>query len=236
MNKYFEDVISNNKKFLSELERTINENLKNSNTYYELQNNINSNSSFTSLNAKFNTLGFYCKDCDYSEYLDDSIDFFMAPFVYYKIDFKNKTYTLDFISFPDNFFYIILDKNKTSIYGEIEDSFNSNPRLCLEFSHENNISVLNGCDQHFNCLTCIFSKNTYNFYELMYNLSKENPLDIYEYIFLDKKLKKEYNDFITLSTDININETFFNEFRFKLNEVNLDYKKNSKQEIKNKPF
>lgn len=234
MNTYFESVIVNNKKTVEEIEQVLEKYIEVSDYYDDLQDIINSKTKFTVIGYKYDQIIFCDTNAEYSEYLEDEFDFGNYPFISYKVNFNEKKYSLNQISFPVGDSIIILDSNKSYLYKTMGDSapesYTVNNVLCISFSHNNNIIKSEGCieldfDENPN-----MSFSLYSFYSAMYQLSSDHAKEIYEYIFNNKNINREAKDIIQLTSDsvVDFDNPDFNKYRVNINELTLEYKKKEK--------
>lgn len=235
MNTYFENVIVNNKKNIEEIEKTLEQYIPVSDNYEELQNIINNNTKFIVIGYRYEQIIFCNTDSEYSEYLEDEFDFGNYPFVSYKVNFTEQSYSLNQISSPMGESIIILDSNKSYLYKTMCDphpeSYTVNNILCISFSHNNHIIKPDGCieldfDENPN-----MSFSLYSFYSAMHQLSSDHAKDIYEYIFEGKNINTESKEIIQLTSDsiVDFDNPDFNQYRVNINELTLEYKKKKKQ-------
>lgn len=233
MNTYFESVIINNKKTVEEIEQILEKYIEVSDYYDDLQDIINNNTKFTVIGCKYDQIIFCDTNAEYSEYLEDEFDFGNYPFISYKVNFNEKKYSLNQISFPVGDSIIILDSNKSYLYKTMGDSapesYTVNNVLCISFSHDNMIKP-HGCieldfDENPN-----MSFSLYSFYNAMHQLSSDHAKEIYEYIFESKNINKEAKDIIQLTSDsvVDFDNPDFNQYRVNINELKLEYKKQEK--------
>lgn len=240
-NKYLETILKNNNSFIKEVENAILKEIPFCSDYIELEKRLNENTDLVFLfdaNSS-NKLHVCCNEIDYVEFFDSpSLAYYNN--ISYSVDFKNQNLRLSSIFFTCGENKITISPLSTKLSRTFTDEeyqgafCNSIDWLSAGFVHLAPYPAFTSAIEiEADDKT---SKEALDFYTTMKNISVDHPVEIYEYLFDNKKIDTETQEVIQLTSDtlIDFNDSNFDKFKFNINEIDLEYREEKKLKVTNK--
>lgn len=239
-NKYFETILKNNNSFIKEVESAILKEITFCSDYIELETRLNENTDLVFLfDASSSKLHVCCNEIDYVEFFDSaSLAYYNN--ISYSVDLKNQNLRLSSIFFTCGENKITISPLSTKLSRTFTDEeyqgafCNSIDWLSAGFVHLAPYPAFTSAIEiEADDKT---SKEALDFYTTMKNISVDHPVEIYEYLFYNKKIDTETQEVIQLTSDtlIDFNDSNFDKFKFNINEIDLEYREEKKLKVTNK--
>lgn len=235
---YLEKIIKNNNSFIKEVESAILKEIPFCSDYTELETRLNEKTDLVFL-FDANRLHVCCTEIDYAEFFD-SHSLVHYNNISYSVDFENKRLRLSSIFFTGGENKITISQLSTKLSRTFTDEeyqgafCNSIDWVCAGFVH---LAPYPAFTSHIEIEDeDKTSKEALDFYTTMKNISVAHPVEIYEYLFDNKKITTETQEIIQLTSDtlIDFNDSNFDKFKFNINEIDLEYREEKKQKMTNK--